>query len=92
MTTTTTTTTMPQGKPISEEVQWIVVRLGAVLPPDDVAMYTNISKRKIRAILAHHKKTGEVDIPKRERPNLYRKLQGDDIEVSLLTCHPYLLY
>ena len=55
---------MPQGKPISEEIQWIVVHLGAVLPPDDVAKYTNISEQKIRAIPAHHKKTGEVDIPK----------------------------
>ena len=64
--TITTTTTMLQGKPISEEVQWIVVHLGAVLLPDDVAMYTNISKQKIRAILVHHKKTGEVDIPKHE--------------------------
>ena len=57
---------MPQGKPISEEIQWIVVHLGAVLSPDDVAKYTNISEQKIRAIPAHHKKTGEVDIPKHE--------------------------
>ena len=74
---------MPQGKPISEEIQWIVVRLGAVLSPEDVAMYTNIGEHKVRAILTHHKRTGEVDIPKRARPNLYQKLQEDDIEVSL---------
>ena len=37
-----TTINMPQGKPISEDVQWIVVHLGAILHPEDVAIYTNI--------------------------------------------------
>ena len=69
--TTTTTTTMPQGKPISKEVQWIVIRLGTVLSPEYVAMYLNISKQKIRAILTHHKRTGEVDTPRQEWPNIY---------------------
>lgn len=41
---------MPQGKPISEDIQWIVVRLGAAFSSDDVAMYTNISEHKVRAI------------------------------------------
>ena len=84
--------TMPQGKPISEEVQWIVVRLGTVLLPEDVAMYLNISERKIRAILTHHKRTGEVDTPRREQPNIYRKLQAEDIEVSLSYQGFYPLY
>ena len=62
---------MPQGKPISEDIQWIVVHLGAAFSSDDVAMYTNISERKVRVILAHHKRTGSVDAPKHRRPNLY---------------------
>ena len=83
---------MPQGKPISKEVQWITIYLGVLLSPEDVAMYTNTSEQKIRAILAQHKRTGEVDIPKHKQPNLYQKLQGDDIEVSLLYFYLYLLY
>ena len=74
---------MPQGKPISEDIQWIVVCLGAAFSSDDVAMYTNISERKVRAILAHHKRTGSVDAPKCGRPNLYRKLSEEDIKVCL---------
>lgn len=89
--TTATTTAMPQGKPISEDIQWIVVRLGAALSPEDIAMYTNISERKVKAILAHHRRTGEVNIPKREKPSLYRKLQEEDIQVPLLYyfCCPF---
>ena len=62
---------MPQGKPVSEEIQWIVIHLGAVLSPKDGAMYTNICEHKVRAILTHHKRTGEVNIPKCAQPNLY---------------------
>lgn len=74
---------MPQGKPISVDVQWIVIRLSATLSAEDVAMYTNISEHKVRAILAYHKQTGGVDIPKCKKPTLYRKLQEEDIMVSL---------
>ena len=61
---------MPQGKPICEDVQWIVICLGVGLSSEDVAMYTNISEHKVKAILACHKRTGGVDIPKRLRVNL----------------------
>ena len=72
---------MPQGKPISEDIQWIIIRLGADLSPKDVSMYKNVSERKVHAILAHHKKTGEVITPKCENPTLYRKLQEEDLQV-----------
>ena len=71
---------MPQEKPISEDIQWIVICLGAALSPKDVAMYTNISECKVKAILAHHKRTGKVTIPKRKKPSLHQKLQ-EDIQV-----------
>ena len=90
--TTATTTAMPQGKPISEDIQWIIVHLGATLSPEDVAMYTNISKCKVKAILAHHRTTGEVNIPKCEKPSLYRKLQEEDIQVPLLYYFCCLFY
>ena len=44
-------------------------------------MYTNVSECKVCAILAHHKKTGKVVIPKCENPTLYRKLQEEDLKV-----------
>ena len=72
---------MPKGKPISEDVQWIIVRLGAAFLPEEISMYTNVSECKVRAILTHHKRTRGVDIAKRERPNLYQKLQDEDIKV-----------
>ena len=74
---------MPQGKPVSEDIQWVIIRLGADHSPEDVSMYTNISERKVRAILTHHKKTGEVIIPNHEKPSLYRKLQEEDLQVFI---------
>ena len=74
---------MPQGKPICEDVQWIIIHLSAELSSEDISMYTNISEHKVKAILAHHKRTGGVDIPKRLRPSLYRKLQDKDIRVCI---------
>ena len=72
---------MPQGKPISEDIQWIIICLNTNLSPKDVSMYTNVSECKVHAILAHHKKTGKVVIPKREKPTLYRKLKEEDLQV-----------
>ena len=66
--------TMPQGKLISEDVQWIFFCLGAALSTKDVSMYTNISEHKVKAIQAYHNHTGGVDIPKCENPKLYCKL------------------
>ena len=74
---------MPQGKPICKDVQWIIIHLSAELSSEDISMYTNISERKAKAILAHHKRTGGVDIPKCLRPSLYQKLQDEDIRVCI---------
>jgi hypothetical protein len=39
---------MVQGKAIPETTQWIIIRLTAALIPDeDVAMYTDVSVRKV---------------------------------------------
>ena len=75
--------TTPQGKPISEDVQWIVIHLSANLSTKDVAMYTNISRCKVKAIQAYHNQTSGFDIPKCEKSNLYCKLQEEDIRVCL---------
>lgn len=51
---------MPQGKPVSEEVQWIIVRLGTVMSTNDIAMYADLSEHKVKDILAYFKWMGEV--------------------------------
>jgi hypothetical protein len=72
---------MPVGQPVSEAVQWIVVRLGTMMSNEDISACTDLSDRKIRGIIAHFKKTGSVDVPKRERASLHRSLKDEDIQV-----------
>jgi hypothetical protein len=76
-----TTAAMPQGQAVSESVQWIVVRLGATMSVDEISGYVDLGDRKVRDILAHFKKTGGVNVPKRERPTLHKSLQDEDIQV-----------
>ena len=66
---------MSQGKPICEDVQWIIIHFSAEHSSEDISMYTNVSKHKVKAILACHKRTGGVDIPKHLRPNLYQSFK-----------------
>jgi hypothetical protein len=72
---------MPHGKPVSEDIQWIIVRLGTAMSIQDIAMYTNLSESKVRKTLTYFKKNGDVDIPKRQRPTLHRSLQDESIQV-----------
>ena len=72
---------MTQGQAVSEKVQWITIRLSATMPPHEISGYTDISVSKIYGILAHFKKTGDINISKRERPTLHRSLQDEDIQV-----------
>jgi transposase len=76
-----TPTTMPQGKQVSDEIQWIVVRLNTAMSTDDIAAYTDLSERKVRDILVHFKQTGEVKGSNHSRPKLHRTLCDYDIEV-----------
>jgi DNA-binding transcriptional regulator LsrR (DeoR family) len=74
-------TTMTQGQAVSEPIQWIIIRLSTTMPSHEIAEYTDISDRKICDILAHFKKTGGINISKRERPTLHSSLQDEDIQV-----------
>jgi carbonic anhydrase len=51
---------MLQGKAITEEVQWIVVRMAAMMSEKEISMYTQISTRKVRAIVSYFKSHGDV--------------------------------
>ena len=75
-------TTMPQGQAIPESIQWIIIRLSTAMSIDEICGYTDISNRKVRDILAHFKKTGDVNIPKHQRPTIHISLQDEDIQVS----------
>lgn len=71
---------MPQGKTISPEVMWIVVRLCATMSDREVSMYTDLSERKVKDIRLRFRREG---IGQRiGRPTLHRKgLLDEDIQV-----------
>ena len=72
---------MTQGQPVSEPIQWTIIRLSATMPSHEISGYTDISDSKIHDILAHFKKTGGIKSSKRERPTLHKSLQDEDIQV-----------
>jgi hypothetical protein len=72
---------MTRGHPVSEDIQWTIIRLSAVMSPPEISGYTDTSDRKVRDVLAHFKKTGGVKSSKREMPTIHRSLQEEDIQV-----------
>jgi hypothetical protein len=78
------TTAMVRGQAVSEPIQWIIIRLSAVMAPDEISGFTDISDRKVRDILAHFKKTGGTKVSKREPPTLHNALQDEDIQVLFI--------
>ena len=70
-----------RGQPISEDIQWTIIRLSATMPSHEISGYTDISDRKIRDILSHFKKTGDIKSSKRGTPTLHKSLQEEDIQV-----------
>ena len=75
---------MTQGQPVSESIQWIIIRLSAMMPTHEISGYTDISEHKIRGILTNFKKTGGIVVSKRERATLHNSLQDEDIQVLLI--------
>jgi hypothetical protein len=73
---------MPQGKAVSEEVQWIVIRMAAMMSEEDISMYTQISSRKVRQIVSYFKSHGGARTPARARTKVHRSLSDDHINVS----------
>ena len=70
-----------RGQPVSEDIQWTIIRLSATMPSHEISGYTDISDRKIRNILSHFKKTGDIKSSKRGTPTLHKSLQEEDIQV-----------
>jgi hypothetical protein len=64
-------------KPISEDIQWIIIRLSTAMSPEDVAMYTDVSQRKVNDVISFFNKYDTV-------PHTYSwSLWDDDDQVSL---------
>jgi hypothetical protein len=74
------------GKPISEEIQWIIVRLSAAMLWEDIAMYTGVSQRKVDDVISSFNKVGTVKVYSRQKRHTYSSLCDDDVQVSL--CYP----
>ena len=72
-----------RGQPVSEDIQWTIIRLSAMMPSHEISGYTDISDHKIRDILSHFKKTGDIKSSKCGMPTLHRSLQEEDIQVWL---------
>ena len=73
---------MGRGKAISEEVQWIVVRLSTKMNVEDISMYTGISIRSVQRILACFQRSEDVIIPKQSTKERKTKLGEAELEVS----------
>jgi transcription initiation factor IIE alpha subunit len=78
---------MARGKTIPEDLHWVVIRLGSgtTMTEDEIAMYTDISVRSVRKILAFFRRTGGVDFPQKQiaPPQLHKSLCDYDIEVCI---------
>lgn len=77
---------MALGQAVSESIQWIIIRLSAVMPSDEISGLTNISECKIRDILAHFNKTGGINVSNREleQATLHNAVQNEDIQVLFI--------
>lgn len=80
------------GKAISEEIQWIIIRLSTAMSREDIGMYTGVSQRKIDNVLSTFNKYGTIKTTIRQRPHTYSSLCDDDIQVCLIyiLCDIYL--
>ena len=70
------------GKAISEEVQWIIIRLSTAMSREDIAMYTDVSLRKVNDVLSTFNKEGTVKVYTRQKPDTYTSLCDEDVQVS----------
>jgi transposase len=70
------------GKPIPEEIQWIIIRLSTAMSREDIAMYTGVSLRKVNDVMSTFNKEGTVKVYTRQKPHTYSILCENDVQVS----------
>jgi hypothetical protein len=74
---------MTKGRPISWDIQWVVVRMSRTVPLQEIAVYTDISIRSIERILAHFRKFGSVITPNTAVRQGPHAMNDDEIEVCI---------
>jgi hypothetical protein len=89
-------TTMARGQAVPESMQWIIIRLSAVMATYEISGFTDISERKVRDILAHFNKTGGVTVSQHEQATIHNALQDEHIQVLFIFAllgytHPYYI-
>jgi hypothetical protein len=72
---------MPKGKAISPDIQWIIIRMSTCLSVEDISMYTDLTIRSVKKILAHYEETSDVLIPKKLSGGPRRILDDFDVHV-----------
>ena len=74
---------MTQGKPVSEDLRWAIVRMARLIDLEAISTYTDVSRRQILRILALFRAMGKVTMVKdRRRIGRRRHLSPDDVAVS----------
>ena len=73
---------MVSGKPISEEVQWIIIHLSSIMSREDIAVYTDVSLRKVNDVLSTFNKEGTVKVYSSQKQNTNSSLSEEDIYVG----------
>ena len=73
--------TMARGSKISPDVHYIVVRLSSIMKPEDIAIYTGISRQSVLHILWYFTHHGTIE-PEKERKKKGVHLRDMDLEVK----------
>ena len=74
-------TSMAKGRKFSPNVQWIAVQLSALLSKDNISIYTGISLRMVKQILAHFEETGTIPDEEKEWQRRSQVLCDEDVNV-----------
>ena len=68
-------------KPVSEDIQWIIICLSTGMSREDIPMYTGISHRKVDSVLSTFNKYGTVKPTACQKPHTYTSLCDEDVQV-----------
>ena len=77
---------MPQGRKVSPELQWAVIRLSKMLRNDQIAIGLGLSSHTVQHVLSYFNTNGTIPYPKEKPAEAEKKgnghLQDADVEVS----------
>ena len=78
---------MGQGKKMSPDIQWAIVRMLGRLSYDEISMYLDVSTRSVRRVMSYFRDYGIIpdaqDSSAQEERQKNRHLRGVDVEVSI---------